>query len=54
VLTTLYKQWSETAVPFDLKKLWEELGVRSSAAGVTLDPKAPLASIRESITAQLP
>ena len=50
VLTRMYAEWKDAAVPVDLPKLWEELGVRSSSDGVQLVPTAPLARVRESIT----
>jgi len=38
----------------DLPKLWEELGVRSSAGGgIEFVSTAPLANIREAITAKV-
>jgi len=52
VLTDTYKQWSNTPMPVDLKNLWQQLGVSKSSDGVTLDSKAPLAQIRDSIMAR--
>lgn len=51
VLTDQYKQWSESPSPVDLPKLWKDLGVSAGAQGAALDPHAPLARIREAITA---
>ncbi|MGO9433564.1 MAG: hypothetical protein ACLPH3_08545 [Terracidiphilus sp.] len=50
VLTRMYAEWKDAAVPVDLPKLWEELGVRSSGDGIELVSTAPLASVREAIT----
>jgi hypothetical protein len=50
VLTRMYAECKDAALPVDLPKLWEELGVRSSGDGVELVSTAPLASVRESIT----
>jgi hypothetical protein len=52
VLTEMYKQWSNAPSPVDLPRLWDELGVHRSSDGVAFDPKAPLAPIREAITAR--
>jgi hypothetical protein len=54
VLTTRYAEWSMTPVHVDLDRLWSELGVRREGGSVAFDPKAPLAKIRESITAPKP
>ncbi len=50
VLTRMYAEWKDTAVPVDLPKLWEELGVRAKGDGIELVTTAPLASVREAIT----
>ena len=51
VLTQMYAEWKDKPVEVDLPKLWEELGVRSSADGIELVDTAPLAKTREAITA---
>jgi hypothetical protein len=52
VLTRQYAAWKDTPTRVDLVKLWEELGVRSTAdGGVELLANAPLAGVREAITA---
>jgi hypothetical protein len=51
VLTEMYAKWSTSAVTVDLPPLWKELGVIRSGDGVELDAKAPLAKVREGITA---
>jgi hypothetical protein len=52
VLTSMYKQWSETPMPVDLPKLWQQLGV--SRGSPSFDSKAPLAAVRESIMTRRP
>ncbi len=52
VLTDMYAKWSEKPVPVDLPALWKELGVSAGPNnGVVFDATAPLAAVRESITA---
>jgi hypothetical protein len=52
VLTDMYAKWSESPVPVDLPALWKELGVSAGPNhGVELDASAPLAAVRQSITA---
>lgn len=51
VLTEMYNKWSSSPVEVDLPALWKELGVRRSAEGVEFDARAPLAQVREGITA---
>jgi hypothetical protein len=51
VLSDMYSKWSESPVQVDLTALWKELGVSEGPGGVRLDPKAPLATIRDSIAA---
>jgi predicted metalloprotease with PDZ domain len=51
VLTGQYQQWSDSPSPVDLDKLWNELGVSAGKEGASFNSSAPLASIRESITA---
>jgi len=50
VLTRMYAEWKGNAVPVDLPKLWNELGVRANGDGIELVSTAPLASVREAIT----
>ena len=54
VLTSMYTEWSTTPVHVDLDRLWSELGVQREGSGAAFNPKAPLAKIRESITARGP
>jgi hypothetical protein len=49
VLTRMYAEWKDKAIPVDLPKLWEELGIRSTASGVELVSTAPLVAVREAI-----
>jgi len=52
VLTDMYAKWSEKPVDVDLPALWKELGVSAAPNnGVVLDAKAPLAAVRQSISA---
>ncbi len=51
VLSDMYAKWSETPVQVDLTAMWKELGVSEDKDGVKLDPGAPLAAIRDSISA---
>jgi hypothetical protein len=51
VLEDLYKKWSKTPVTVDLPLLWNQLGVHRAGDTVSFDATAPLARIRESITA---
>jgi hypothetical protein len=50
VLTEMYAKWKDAPVEVDLTKLWAELGVRATDGGVEFDPKAKLATVRESMT----
>jgi hypothetical protein len=50
VLTNLYNSWKETPVPVNLDRLWVQLGVQVNRQGIVLDPDAPLADLRSSIT----
>ena len=53
VLTQMYAEWKDKPVPVDLPKFWDELGIHTGTDGsVEFVSTAPLASIRESITAQ--
>ncbi len=52
VLTDMYAKWSQKPVDVDLTALWKELGVSVGPNnGVVLDAKAPLAGVRQSISA---
>jgi hypothetical protein len=52
VLTRMYAEWKDTAIPANLAKLWEELGVRTAPNGsVEFVSSAPLSGVREAITA---
>ncbi len=51
VLTRQYAAWKDAPVPVDLQKLWEELGVRTATGGIEFVPAAPLAGVRDAITA---
>jgi hypothetical protein len=51
VLSEMYAKWSTSPVMVDLSALWKELGVERVGDGVELDGKAPLAKVREGITA---
>ncbi|HEY1983771.1 MAG TPA: hypothetical protein VGG85_00090 [Terracidiphilus sp.] len=51
VLTRMYAEWKDKAVPVDLPRLWDQLGIRSSAEGIEFVPTAPFAAIRAAITA---
>jgi hypothetical protein len=51
VLSDMYNKWSQSASPVDLPALWKELGVEQHAGSVEFNPNAPLAKIREAITA---
>jgi hypothetical protein len=52
VLTRLHNEWGRKPVTPDLDQLWRDLGLRKSEAGLEFDNAAPLASIREAITAR--
>jgi hypothetical protein len=54
VLTTLYSEMKDKPVYVDLNALWRELGVNSSSDDISLNDKAPLAEIRNSITSSKP
>jgi len=54
VLTKMYAAWKDAPVTVDLNKLWNELGVGAGTGTVELDSAAPLAAIREAITASGP
>ena len=47
VLRELYDRMSNAPSPVDLDATWKRLGVIADGRGITLDPKAPLASIRD-------
>jgi hypothetical protein len=50
VLTRLYAEWKDKAVPVDLPKLWDDLGIRSGPGGIEFVSTAPLAAVRDAIT----
>lgn len=52
VLRGMYAKWGTSPVEVDLPALWKELGVRRVGDGVEFDAKAPLADVREGITAR--
>jgi hypothetical protein len=52
VLSEMFAKWSTSPVTVDLPGLWKELGVQKVGEGVELDGKAPLAKVREGITAR--
>jgi hypothetical protein len=51
VLTSMYGTWGTSAVPIDLEKLWEQLGIHRNGAEIEFSASAPYAKIREAITA---
>lgn len=52
VLSRMYSEWKDKPVQVDLTELWEQLGVRSTSNGVEFVGSAPLARVREAITAE--
>jgi hypothetical protein len=50
VLTAMYSEMGDKAVPVDLDELWRQLGVSKTRGKISLDENAPLAAIRRSIT----
>jgi len=51
VLTRLHSEWGQKPVTPDLKQLWRDLGLNNTSGSLVFDNAAPLASIREAITA---
>ena len=51
VMTRLHNEWGQKPVTPDLDQLWGDLGLRKTDDGLAFDNSAPLASIREAITA---
>jgi hypothetical protein len=51
VLVKLYEQMRDRPMPVDLDSLWKQLGVSIGNGTVKFDDTAPLATIRQSITA---
>jgi hypothetical protein len=51
VLTEQYAKWKDAPVTVDLEKLWTELGIRANGDAIDFVSTAPLAKIREAITA---
>jgi hypothetical protein len=52
VLSELYQQWRAAPVQVDLPKLWQDLGVIPQGRRAVLTDNAPLAGIRNAITAE--
>lgn len=52
VLIDQYAKWKDTPVTVDLPSMWAQLGIRLDGDQVTFMPNAPLAKIREAITAK--
>jgi hypothetical protein len=52
VLSTLYREHSEAASPFDLDAIWCKLGIVERAGRIEFDDTAPLAAARRGITAK--
>ena len=50
VLVDMYNQWKDKPTTVDLENLWLQLGIRSGKDGVELAPRAPLSTIRDTIT----
>ena len=54
VLTDLYHEMRDKPAPVDLSALWQKLGIQRATEGaITFNPKAPLANVREAITAPM-
>jgi len=51
VLSELYEQWRATPVWVDLEALWRDLGVEPHGRRASLNGQAPLAAVRQAITA---
>ena len=54
VLLKLYEQMRDRPMQVDLDSLWKQLGVRIENGAAQFDNDAPLAKIREAITARKP
>lgn len=54
VLSEMYERWKDAPVDVDIDALWRKLGLRFGEGRVFHDPAAPLAGIREAITAPAP
>jgi hypothetical protein len=54
VLTKLYQQMRDRPMPVDLDSLWKQLGIRVENGTAQFNDDAPLAKIREAITAAKP
>lgn len=52
VLLGLYKKWMSEPQSPDLDKIWQELGVKVDGDSATFDDGAPLAAVRQAITAR--
>lgn len=51
VMTRLHDEWGRKPVTPDLTQLWRDLGLRVAGGNLEFDDSAPLAAIREAITA---
>jgi hypothetical protein len=51
VLTRLHNEWGQKPVTPDLDQLWRDLGLRNSDGSLEFDNAAPLAAVRQAITA---
>jgi hypothetical protein len=51
VLTRLHSEWGQKPVTPNLDQLWRDLGLRSADGSLEFDDAAPLAAIRQAITA---
>jgi hypothetical protein len=51
VLTRLHNEWGRKPMAPDLDRLWRDLGLKDAGDGVEFDNAAPLAAIRDAITA---
>jgi hypothetical protein len=51
VLTRLHKEWGPKPMTPDLDRLWRDLGLKDAGDAVEFDNSAPLAAIRDAITA---
>ena len=54
VLSELYERMKDQPAPVDLATLWQRLGVGLAGDGVVFDDNAPLAPLRQAMTAPLP
>jgi len=54
VLGDLYSAWKDKPVQVDLTDMWQELGITPDGKNVRLSEDAPLAAVRQAITAPQP